>query len=109
MNLSQLFGFTGTVIVAVAYVPQIGHLWKEHCSAGISRKAYGLWFVASLFFLVHALMIRDLVFVCVQVVNLAAISTIVIFCKRYENEICLAHLKSLKQAETLSQANLCKT
>jgi uncharacterized protein with PQ loop repeat len=92
-------GFSGTGMVAVAYIPQIQHLIKEHCSAGISIRAYGLWFLASVLFLVHASMIRDIVFVFVQVVNFAAISTILIYCKRFENQMCLTHLKSLKQAE----------
>jgi len=99
MKLSQIMGFSGTGIVAVAYIPQIRHLIKEHCSAGISIRAYGLWFLASVLFLVHASMIKDIVFVFVQVVNFAAISTIVIYCKRFENQMCLTHLKSLKQAE----------
>jgi len=92
-------GFTGTGIVAVAYIPQIRHLIKEHCSAGISMRACGLWFLASVLFLVHASMIKDIVFVFVQVVNLAAICAIVIYCKRYENQMCLTHSKNLKQAE----------
>ena len=100
MRLSQVLGFTGTMIVAVAYVPQIRHLIKEHCSAGISVRAYSLWFLASLLFLVHASMIKDMVFVYVQIVNVAAICAIVIYCKRFENQICLTHLKGLKPAET---------
>ena len=99
MRLSQIMGFSGTGIVAVAYIPQIRHLIKEHCSAGISIRAYGLWFLASVLFLVHAWMIKDIVFTFVQVVNCAAISAIVIYCKRFENQMCLTHLKSLKQAE----------
>ena len=99
MKLSQIMGFTGTGIVAAAYIPQIRHLIKEHCSAGISIRAYGLWFLASVLFLVHASMIKDIVFVFVQVVNFAAICAIVIYCKRYENQMCLTHLKNLKQAE----------
>lgn len=78
----------------MAYVPQIRHLLKEHCSAGISIKAYSLWFVASRFFLVHASMIKDLVFVFVQVVNLSASCAIVICCKKYENEMCLTHFET---------------
>ncbi|HVS87172.1 MAG TPA: PQ-loop repeat-containing protein [Candidatus Acidoferrum sp.] len=100
MKLYQLFGLTGTLVVAAAYVPQIRHLIKEHCSAGISVRAYSLWFLASLLFLVHAFMIKDVVFVFVQVLNLAAICAIVIYCKRYANEMCLMHLKKFKQAET---------
>ena len=92
-------GFTGTGIVTVAYIPQIRHLINEHCSAGINIRAYGLWFLASVLFLVHASMIKDIVFVFVQIVNFAAICVIVIYCKRYENQMCLTHLKNLKQAE----------
>ena len=96
MEFFQIVGFTGTGIVAVAYIPQIRHLIKEHCSAGISVRAYNLWFLASVLFLVHAFVIKDTVFVFVQVLNLAAICAVVICCKRYENEMCLTHLKNLK-------------
>lgn len=96
-----MLGFTGTGVVAVAYIPQIHHLVRERCSAGISVRAYSLWFLASVLFLVHALMIKDIVFVFVQVVNLAAICAIVICCKRYEGEVCLTHVKNLKPAQTL--------
>lgn len=97
MNLSQLLGFMGTGLVAIAYIPQIHHLIKEHCSAGISLKAYALWFLASLLFLIHATMIRDLVFIVVQVVNLFAIGIIAIFAKRYEKDVCRIHLESYRK------------
>ena len=100
MKLSQIMGFTGTGIVAAAYIPQIRHLIKEHCSTGISVRAYSLWFSALVLFLVHAARIKNVAFVFVQVVNLAAICAIVIYCKKYENQMCLTHLKKLKQAET---------
>ncbi len=92
MAFSQLLGFLGTGLVAAAYIPQIHHLVKEHCSAGISMKAYVLWCIASALFLIHAAMIRDVVFVFVQIVNLAAIVAIVICVKKYERQMCLTHL-----------------
>jgi uncharacterized protein with PQ loop repeat len=91
MRLSQLLGLAGTGIVAAAYIPQIRHLIKEHCSAGISIRAYSLWFVGALFFLAYAAMIGDLVFILAQVVSVAAICVIVIFARRYENQFCLLH------------------
>jgi uncharacterized protein with PQ loop repeat len=92
MNLPQILGFVGTGLVAVAYIPQIHHLIKEHCSAGISIKAYALWFLASVLFLIHAAMIMDAVFIAVQAVNLVAICIIVICAKRYEMQVCKTHL-----------------
>jgi glucose-6-phosphate 1-dehydrogenase len=67
------------------------HLIKEHCSAGISIRAYSLWFLAALFFLAYAGMIGDIVFIAAQVLNLAAICAIVIYAKRYENKLCIMH------------------
>jgi hypothetical protein len=32
----------------LAYVPQVVHLGKEHCSAGVSRRAWAMWLVSSL-------------------------------------------------------------
>jgi uncharacterized protein with PQ loop repeat len=91
MRLSQILGLVGTCIVAAAYIPQIRHLIKEHCSAGISIRAYALWFLAALFFLAYAGMIGDIVFIIAQVLNLAAICLIVIYAKRYENKLCIMH------------------
>jgi uncharacterized protein with PQ loop repeat len=92
MNLAEILGFVGTGLVAVAYIPQIRHLIKEHCSAGISVKAYILWFMASVFFLIHAAMITDAVFIGVQLVNLGAICVIVTYSRRYEKQFCETHL-----------------
>lgn len=94
MNLSQLLGFLGTGLVIVAYVPQIHHVIKEHCSAGISVRAYSLWFFASVLFLMHAVMIKDLVFIVVQIANLVAIFIIVVCIKRYEKQMCRTHLET---------------
>ena len=96
MSLSQLLGFLGTTIVAAAYIPQIRHLVKEHCSAGISMNAYALWCVASIFFLIHGAMIRDVAFVFVQVVNLIAILAILICVKKYGRQMCLVHLREFQ-------------
>jgi uncharacterized protein with PQ loop repeat len=91
MKLSQILGFAGTCVVAAAYIPQIQHLIKEHCSAGISIRAYSLWLLGALFFLAYAGMIRDIVFIIAQVLNLAAICAIVIYARRYENKLCIMH------------------
>src|SRR5579864_3118492 len=88
MNLSQVSGVLGTGLVIAGYVPQIYHLIKERCTAGLSLPAFAVWCSASLLFLVHAMMIRDVVFVGVQVVNLAAGGTIVAFCTKYGGHVC---------------------
>jgi uncharacterized protein with PQ loop repeat len=92
VNCPETLGFVGTGLVAAAYIPQIHHLIKEHCSAGISVKAYVLWFIASVFFVIHAPMIIDAVFIGVQLVNLLAISIILVFARKYEKQICQTHL-----------------
>jgi uncharacterized protein with PQ loop repeat len=91
MTNSEIIGFVGTCLVIVGYIPQIVHLVKERCTAGISIPAFSLWWSASLLFLIHATMIGDAVFVGVQIVNLAAGGLIVGFCKRYEGEVCPFH------------------
>jgi uncharacterized protein with PQ loop repeat len=91
MTPSQIIGFVGTGLVVTGYVPQIVHLIKERCTAGISIQAFSLWCAASLLFLIHAVVIRDIVFVGVQAVNLAAGGLIVWFCVRYNGEVCSFH------------------
>lgn len=91
MTTSQILGFVGTGLVIGGYIPQIVHLIKERCTAGISIPAFSLWWAASLLFLIHAAMIRDAVFVGVQMVNLVAGGLIVWFCKRHEGAVCPFH------------------
>ena len=91
MRISQILGFVGTVLVIAGYLPQIVHLVKQRCTAGISIPAFSLWCAASFFFLIHALVIRDPVFVAVQTVNVVAGGLIVVFCKRYQGEVCPWH------------------
>ena len=79
-------------MVIAGYAPQIYHLLKERCTAGLSVPAFAIWCSASLLFLLHAAMIRDVVFVGVQMVNLAAGGTIVACCKKYEGHTCPFHL-----------------
>ena len=45
---------TGISIGAVAYLPQVVHLAREHCSAGISSRAWAMW-------LASAVLVQDLV------------------------------------------------
>ena len=91
MTTSQILGVVATGLVIGGYVPQIVHLVRERCTAGISVHAFALWCLASLLFLIHAAMIKDAVFVGVQTVNLVAGGIIVWFCKKYEGEVCPFH------------------
>ncbi len=42
-------------------------------------------------------MIKDIVFILVQVVNLMAIAAVVFYAKRYEKQICLLHLEKYRE------------
>ena len=88
---SQILGFVGTGLVIVGYAPQILHMVKERCTAGISVPAFVLWCLASLLFLIHALQIRDAVFVGAQLVNLTAGSFIAWYCSKHRGEVCPSH------------------
>jgi len=94
VNVSQLVGLAGTGLVIVGYVPQIHHLIKERCTVGLSLPAFAVWSLASVLFLIHAALIRDVVFVGVQVVNLVAGAVIVALCKKYDGQVCPYHLRA---------------
>ena len=88
---TRWIGFLGTALVITAYLPQIHHLIKEHCSAGISIKAYGLWFVAAMLMLVHAVGIQDSVFMALQGYQIAACALIIVFGRKYKDSVCETH------------------
>jgi len=43
LTVTEIAGFIGVGLAGAAYVPQIWHLVRVHCSAGISRFAFCLW------------------------------------------------------------------
>lgn len=88
---TQILGFVATGLVLGGYAPQIVHMIKERCTAGISVPAFVLWCSASVLFLIHAIQIHDVVFVGVQLVNLAAGGFIAWYCRRHRGEVCPFH------------------
>ena len=98
ISTSEVLGVVGTGLVLAGYVPQIVHLVRERCTAGLSIPAFSVWCVASLLFLIHATLIRDVVFVGVQTVNLVAGGLIVAFCKKYQGEVCPFHCHAYARA-----------
>jgi len=87
----EILGAMGIAISALAYGPQVIHLAREHCSAGVSSRAWAMWLTSSL--LVGALAVhhRDMVFVMLQVSTLASASVIVFLAHRYRGMACEVH------------------
>jgi hypothetical protein len=98
-NFLSMIGYIGTGLVISAYAPQISHLRTEHCSAGISERAYALWALAAAVFLGHSFMIGDAVFMVTQLVNLVAMAIILVLARRFRNQICAAHARQLHVRE----------
>ena len=98
-DLLSMIGYVGTGLVIGAYAPQISHLWTEHCSAGISERAYAIWVLASALFLSHSIVIGDTVFMVTQLVNLVALAIILVLVRRFRNQICAAHARQLHVRE----------
>jgi PQ loop repeat protein len=64
--LFELLSIAGISIGVLAYVPQVVHLVREHCSAGISGRAWTMWLTSSLLISAVALHRRDPVFIALQ-------------------------------------------
>jgi uncharacterized protein with PQ loop repeat len=89
--LLNALGFIGTIIVAIGYLPQIAHMARQRCSAGVSISARFVWLLASLLIATHAFVVFDVVFMVLQVVNILAGVMVIVLAKRYEGMLCLSH------------------
>jgi lipid-A-disaccharide synthase-like uncharacterized protein len=90
----ELVGFAGISVSALAYAPQVIHLAREHCSAGVSVRAWAMWLAGSLLVGVVALERRDPVFIALQLSTLASAAVIVMLARRYRGMRCASHLSS---------------
>jgi uncharacterized protein with PQ loop repeat len=91
MDIPGMIGMAGALISGYAYIPQITHLIKERCSAGISRKAYLLWFVSSALITMNAIWIHAIVFTLLGVIQICATGLIFYFSNHYRGQMCLYH------------------
>lgn len=89
--MAQWLGFAGVALGLIAFLPQIFHLLKERCSAGISLRAYLLWSLAAAALFAHAWLIRDAVFIAAQGVNFLATALVTLSAKRLAGQVCEFH------------------
>ena len=92
--MSELIGLTGASLAGYAYLPQITHLFREQCSAGISRSAFAIWLLASILMTVHAVLLPALVFIALGAIQIVAITTILVYSARYRGLVCPTHAMS---------------
>jgi lipid-A-disaccharide synthase-like uncharacterized protein len=87
----EILGIGGIAISMLAYLPQVVHLAKEHCSAGVSRRAWAMWLVSSLLIGALALHRHDVVFILLQISSLTSAAIILSLAHRYRGLACEAH------------------
>lgn len=91
----EALGAAGIAISMLAYLPQVAHLAKEHCSAGVSSRAWMMWLVSSLLIGALAVHRHDAVFILLQISSLTAAAAILFLGHRYRGLVCEAHLHSI--------------
>ena len=89
---TEVAGYVGAGLAGAAYVPQIWHLTREHCSAGVSRVAFAVWLAASLLVTGHAVAIGATVFIALGAIQVVATALILFFSCRYASSFCASHL-----------------
>jgi len=87
----ETLGIAGITIAMLAYVPQVVHLGRERCSAGVSRRAWAMWLASSV--LVGSLAIHrgDLVFILLQISSMTSAAVILVLAYRYRGMVCDYH------------------
>jgi hypothetical protein len=92
LTATQIGGFVGAGLAGAAYVPQISHLIRARCSAGISRLAFGVWLLSSLLITARAVAIGAGVFIVLGAIQIVATALIVVCATRYKDTPCPVHL-----------------
>jgi lipid-A-disaccharide synthase-like uncharacterized protein len=105
-TLFQILGILGVAISVAAYVPQVAHLWREGCSAGVSSRAWAMWLISSVLILTLALHQRQPVFIALPAINLASITVTLLLARKYRGMVCDSHayLASRRPATTTGRA-----
>ena len=100
LTITEIAGFAGAGLAGAAYVPQISHLIRARCSAGISRLAFGAWLLASLLVAARAIAIHAGVFIVLGGIQVLATTLILFYAARYKDTPCPIHLPHQPGART---------
>ena len=92
----EIIGWIGTVLVVIAYYPQIHHLFVEKCAWGISISTWLIWLFSSILLLAYCIWRKEALLTVVQVSSIAAIVTTIILVRR-SNNICAHHLSVVQK------------
>jgi hypothetical protein len=92
LTATEIAGFIGLGLAGAAYLPQIWHLVRVHCSVGISRFAFCVWLGASLLVTTHAIATRAGVFIVLGGVQIVATSVILLYATKYASSYCGSHM-----------------
>jgi PQ loop repeat len=92
LTATEIAGFVGAGLAGAAYVPQISHLIRARCSAGISRLAFGVWLLSSLLITARAVAIHAGVFIVLGGIQIVATALIMLYAARYKDTPCPVHL-----------------
>jgi uncharacterized protein with PQ loop repeat len=91
MTITEIAGFAGAGLAGAAYVPQISHLIRARCSAGISRLAFAAWLLSSVLITARAIAIGAAVFVVLGGIQTVATALIMLYAVRYQDTPCPSH------------------
>jgi uncharacterized protein with PQ loop repeat len=103
LTTTEIAGFVGAGLAGAAYVPQISHLIKARCSAGISRLAFEVWLLASVLVTARAVAIDAGVFIVLGGIQIVATTVIVVYAARYKDTPCPIHLPRQPTAKTATE------
>ena len=100
LTATEIAGFVGAGLAGAAYVPQISHLIRARCSAGISRLAFEAWLLASVLTTARAIAIHAGVFIALGGIQIAATTVITLCVTRYKDTPCPSHIPRPPRAKT---------
>ena len=100
LTITQIAGFAGAGLAGAAYVPQVSHLIRARCSAGISRLAFAVWLLASVLTTARAIAIHAGVFIVLGGIQIVATALIMVCAARYNDTPCPVHLPGRPTART---------
>ena len=105
LTATEIAGFVGAGLAGAAYVPQISHLIRAHCSAGISRLAFEVWLLASVLTTARAIAIHAGVFIVLGGIQIVATALIMLCAARYKDTPCPVHLPRQPMATAATETS----
>ncbi len=91
MQTHDYIGYTGILLIAIAYAPTLYHLIAKKCAFNICMRRQIIWLFASVMLAIYAFFLPSIVFIIATLLQAFGSSAVIFYAFKHRQNRCDEH------------------